>query len=45
MVNDWICKIKVRIRLREQHTNIIYPSNMEIILLSKMEGKWRKKEE
>lgn len=30
---------KMRIRLREQHRNIIYPDNMEMMLLSKMEGK------
>lgn len=37
--------MKVKIRLREQHTNVIYPNNMEMMLLSKMEGKRRKKEE
>lgn len=35
----------MRIRLREQHTNVICPNNMEMMLLSKMEGKRRKKEE
>lgn len=38
-MSEFTCKIKVRIKLREQHTNIIYPNNMEIMLLSKMERK------
>lgn len=36
--------MKVRVRLREQHTNIIYPESMAIMLLSKIEGKGGKKE-